>query len=233
MRSPSPEARSSVEPVAAAALGVLVLSTLLPSHPAAAQEETAPEAEAAALTVELIPREEDGVHGVVRIYSLRGEGHAGEAGPGGEADGGGEEGDADGAGAMHAHRFVVELRGLEPGRSHPVHLHHGRCAEGGPVILPLESVAADEEGSGTSRTVLTPEEMMAEMREMTDAGDGGKGGHGTLHPPFFVQAHRPDGTPAACGDLHLGAGAVDDGPVTAVSTTERADVWHPERGRSR
>lgn len=227
MRSPSPASRSLGEPVAAAALATLVLGPLVPAGPAAAQEEHAPEAGAPALTVELIPREDGGIHGVVRIYSLRGGGQAAKRGQDGEADGGGAEGqggESDGAGAMHAHRFVVELRGLEAGRTHPVHLHHGSCAEGGPVVLPLESVAADGEGSGTSRTVLSPEEMMERMREMSDAGDGGNGGHGTLHPPFFVQAHRPDGTPAACGDLHLGGEPADDGPVTAVTTAERADA---------
>lgn len=197
-----------------AAPALLGLLCLAPA--AGAQEVGPPAAGAPSLTVELLSLAGSGVHGVVRIYSLPGEGHGTGDGEGPDASGG-----------LHPHRFVVELRGLEPGRSHAVRLHHGRCEAGGPALLSLESVEGGEDGSGASRTVLTAEELMARMREAMDAGGDAPGAHGALHPPFFLQAHAPDGAPAACGNLYLGGGE-DGGAVVTVAT---AGPLPPDGGR--
>lgn len=189
-----------------------VLAGLVVASAGAAQEEGETEAGAPSITVELLSREDSGVHGIVRIYSL----------PGGHAAEGEEQGSPEASGGLHPHRFVVELRGLEAGRSHPVFLHHGRCDEGGPALLPLESVEAGEDGSGASRTVLTAEEMMTRMREAMEGEGGEASPHGAMHPPFFIQARGPDGVPAACGNLYLEGGGDDGAVVTLAAGGEAA-----------
>lgn len=84
---------------------------------------------------------------------------------------------------------TVRLNGLTSGNSYPAHIHQGTCQEGGGVAAGLTSVKAAD-GSGTSETRIPAGELS------TDAS-------------YFVQAHLPDGAPAACGDLpaHDGGGS--------------------------
>lgn len=76
----------------------------------------------------------------------------------------------------------LELLGLKEGEDYPAHLHRGSCEGGGPVVTELEPLGVNQLGLGSSSTVL-------------DAGTLEEG------TSYFVQAHLPDGTPAACADL--------------------------------
>lgn len=86
----------------------------------------------------------------------------------------------------------VRLSGLTSGNSYPAHIHQGTCQEGGGVAAGLTSVKAAD-GSGTSETRIPAGEL-------------------SMDASYFVQAHLPDGTPAACGDLpaHDGGGSGTD-----------------------
>lgn len=75
----------------------------------------------------------------------------------------------------------VSLTGLESGESYPAHVHEGSCQAGGGVAAGLTSVEAGD-GEGSSQTRIPAGELDAD-------GD------------YFVQAHLPDGTPAACGNV--------------------------------
>ena len=75
----------------------------------------------------------------------------------------------------------LSLSGLESGSSYPAHIHQGTCQEGGGVAAGLTAVEASD-GTGTSVTRIPAGDLDMEARH-------------------FVQAHLPDGTPAACGDL--------------------------------
>lgn len=148
---------------------------------AGAQEEAEDDAE---VTVELAPRNDSGIHGTARIHDVEEAEHE-EA----EEE---EHAEAHEHGEKHGHRVVVELRGLETGASYPVHVHRGSCAEGGPVLMPLEAVDAGPDGTGSSTTTITAAQMAEKAKEMEGE-----------HPPVYVQAHLPDGTPAACGDVPM------------------------------
>lgn len=82
------------------------------------------------------------------------------------------------ADTLHA---TVRLSGLSSGESYPVHIHQGTCQEGGGVAVGLSSVNATD-GTGTSETSVPASEL-------------------SMDASYFVQAHLPDGTPAACGDV--------------------------------
>jgi hypothetical protein len=43
---------------------------------------------------------------------------------------------------------------LEPGSVHPAHIHLGKCGDNGPVAVPLTSVKAEPNGTGTSTTTV-------------------------------------------------------------------------------
>lgn len=176
------------------------------------------------VTVELSEKNGSGVTGTARIYE---KGEMGEHREMEEDEA--HEREKGERGKMHAHRVVVELRGLEAGATYPVHVHQGTCAEGGGVVLPLESVTGGEDGTGSSTTEVSPEQMHEMMKKLMEARGGmegmehgamedtARGGmhdedmgrheemmedHGEMeHPPVYVQAHLPDGTPAACGDV--------------------------------
>lgn len=81
----------------------------------------------------------------------------------------------------------VSLSGLTQGDSYAAHLHNGTCQSGGGVAVGLNPVTGLADGTGTS----TKRVAMASLA----SGQG-----------YFIQAHLPDGTPAACGDL-AGAGS--------------------------
>lgn len=76
----------------------------------------------------------------------------------------------------------LSLSGVKEGASYPAHIHQGSCTEGGPVAAPLTSVTGEAGGSGTSESVVS-------KSSLKDTAS------------YFVQAHLPDGTPAACGDI--------------------------------
>lgn len=93
-------------------------------------------------------------------------------------------------------RVSVRLTGLTSGNSYPVHIHQGTCQEGGGVAAGLTSVEA-QDGSGTSETRIPSSKL-------------------GMDASHFVQAHLPDGTPAACGDLpDSGGGSPGSGMDTA------------------
>lgn len=85
----------------------------------------------------------------------------------------------------------VSLMGLESGNSYPAHVHEGSCQEGGGVAAGLTSVEA-QDGEGSSETRIPAGELSA---------DGS----------YFVQAHLPDGTPAACGNVPAPGGGSSSG----------------------
>lgn len=76
---------------------------------------------------------------------------------------------------------TVELAGLEPGATYPVHIHTGRCAAGGPVAAPLGRITARADSTGRLNARVTDAQM----------GD----------EPAFVQAHDPSGAAVSCADL--------------------------------
>lgn len=77
------------------------------------------------------------------------------------------------------------LSGLSAGTSYPAHVHEGTCETGGGVATALTEIAADDT-TATSATTFPASAV---------SPDGA----------YFLQAHRPDGTPAACGDVPDGA----------------------------
>ncbi len=76
---------------------------------------------------------------------------------------------------------TVSLTGLTSGNSYPAHIHQGTCQEGGGVAAGLTAVEAAD-GSGSSETQVPASEL-------------------SMDASHFLQAHLPDGTPAACGDF--------------------------------
>ena len=77
----------------------------------------------------------------------------------------------------------VTLNGLEPGSTHPGHIHQGSCASPGSVVVPLSEITADASGSGTMTTsAAVPTDSVT------------SGGH-------IVQYHGDGGAPIACGDV--------------------------------
>lgn len=82
----------------------------------------------------------------------------------------------------------LSLGHLTPGADYPAGIYHGTCEAQGPKALALESVLANEEGSGTSSSAVpmsTFGETPAEQR----------------HEGFFVKVLHPYGEPAACVNL--------------------------------
>lgn len=76
---------------------------------------------------------------------------------------------------------TVRLTGLDSASSYPAHVHSGSCAEGGGVAVGLNAVSS-RDSTGMSRTRIPASKL-------------------EMEGSYFVQAHLPDGTPAACGDL--------------------------------
>ena len=116
------------------------------------------------------------------------------------------EGEPDGEGAS----LTLTLDGLEPGSVYPAHLHSGRCAAGGPVVVPLGRVTAEQDGTGSLTAEVEGTELAADE-------------------PLFVQAHNPDGDAVACGDLSEHSSGLTDqvDPENGVDAGNQAD---PEEG---
>lgn len=76
----------------------------------------------------------------------------------------------------------VDAESRLPQADYPLHIHEGRCAEGGRVVAALNSVEGQEAGEGRSMTRVEAS---------------------TLSPTanYFVQLHSPQGAPIACADL--------------------------------
>lgn len=79
-------------------------------------------------------------------------------------------------------RVEVRGEGLEPGESYTAHVHEGRCAEGGPIRLPLGRMTASAEGTGSLRMRVDADRLPADA-------------------DLFVQIHAPDDAPVACADI--------------------------------
>lgn len=82
----------------------------------------------------------------------------------------------------------LEVLGLKGDTEYPVHLHRGGCEGGGEVVAELNSPTVASVGLGSSLTSLSPDAMERDRS-------------------YFVQLHRPDGTPAACADVRKPAGS--------------------------
>lgn len=76
----------------------------------------------------------------------------------------------------------VSLSGLTEGESYAAHVHEGSCESGGGVAVGLNAVTGQADGTGSSTATIAAATL--------ESGQG-----------YFVQAHLPDGTPAACGDM--------------------------------
>lgn len=82
-------------------------------------------------------------------------------------------------------RIEVRGEGLEPGQRYTAHVHEGRCADGGPIRLPLGRINASDEGTGSLRMRLEADRLPADV-------------------DLFVQIHAPDDSPVACADIDRG-----------------------------
>lgn len=188
----------------AAVLALAGVTAVSAQEKETAKEKAAAGGQEAEVTVQLAPKNDSGVRGTARIYESEPEAEVEEEA---EAEEHGEEyehGEGEEHEESHAHRVVVELEGLEAGQTYPVHVHRGSCAEGGPVLIPLESVEAGASGSGSATTTISGRQLAEAMEKMESEGEGEMEGEGHEHPSVFIQAHQPGGTPAACGDVPMG-----------------------------
>lgn len=92
---------------------------------------------------------------------------------------------------------TVSLTGLSSGSSYPAHIHEGTCQGGGGVAAGLTPVKPAD-GSGSSETRIPAASL-------------------SMDASYFVQAHLPDGTPAACGDLPSSGGGSGSSTDTATA----------------
>jgi hypothetical protein len=83
----------------------------------------------------------------------------------------------------------VTVKGLEPGSSHPEHIHAGKCTTNGPVLVGLNTIKATAKGTGVATTRF-------------------KGS--VMNKAAYVNVHMGPGlaltqyTVLACGELHTG-----------------------------
>jgi hypothetical protein len=83
----------------------------------------------------------------------------------------------------------VKVKGLEPGSSHPEHIHAGKCTTNGPVLVGLNTIKATAKGTGVATTRF-------------------KGS--VMNKAAYVNVHMGPGlaltqyTVLACGELHTG-----------------------------
>lgn len=90
-------------------------------------------------------------------------------------------GEVEGEGAA----LTLTVEGLEAGTAYPAHIHSGSCAAGGPVVVGLGEITAQEDGSGGVTREVTADELPEDET-------------------LFIQVHGADGTAVACGDLNRG-----------------------------
>lgn len=83
----------------------------------------------------------------------------------------------------------VTVNHLEPGSSHPAHIHAGKCTSNGPVLVALETIKANKMGTGSSTTTFQGSMM---------------------HKAAYINVHLGPGlaltqyTVLACGELGTG-----------------------------
>lgn len=78
--------------------------------------------------------------------------------------------------------ITLTVQGLQSGVEYSAHVHEGRCAAGGPVVLPLGDLNVTEEGEGRARLRTGADRLPADDQA-------------------FVQVHGSGGRPVACADL--------------------------------
>ena len=113
---------------------------------------------------------------------------------------------------------TLDMEGLTAGESYMAHIHKGTCEQGGPPVVTLQAIEA-QDGTGTSTTMVAMSELMAddemaddEMAEDDMAEEGmGEGemmdGHEMMDGEmtgYYIQVHNPDGSPAACANIKAG-----------------------------
>lgn len=87
--------------------------------------------------------------------------------------------------ALHSEEsvtVVIELEGLPEAGEYAAHVHSGTCETGGGVAVPLDPVLGLADGTGSSTTILEPDDV---------PGD----------EPLFIQVHGEGGAPIACGNV--------------------------------
>lgn len=101
----------------------------------------------------------------------------------------------EGTARLHHHadslHVTLRLTGLTGGNAYPAHIHRGTCQKGGAVAVGLSSVTA-QDSTGTSQTRIPAGKL-------------------SMDGSYYVQAHLPDGTPAACGDIPAAGGSSGSG----------------------
>lgn len=98
---------------------------------------------------------------------------------------------------------TVDLTGLTEGETYSAHIHHGSCEQQGPVVAPLSSVEAEAGGSGSATTTLAMDQLTSGEGEAMGEGEGMQEQAHEMAENYYVQVHRPDGTPAACGAVDM------------------------------
>ncbi len=86
--------------------------------------------------------------------------------------------------------MTLELSGLQAEATYSAHVHRGSCESQGPATVPLGSVTASAEGTGTIQAMVAMSVFMPSEEAAEPAPAG-----------FYVQVHAPDGTPVSCGDI--------------------------------
>jgi predicted small lipoprotein YifL len=99
-----------------------------------------------------------------------------------EVNGSGVTGQAMGMHADGSVTMFLELEGLPEEGEYSAHIHSGTCESGGPVAVPLNPVMGLADGTGSSTTILEPDDIPV----------------GEAH---FIQVHGQGGTPIACADM--------------------------------
>ena len=84
---------------------------------------------------------------------------------------------------------MTTVKGLEPGSSHPEHIHAGNCSSNGAVLWPLNTIKANAMNTGTATTTFKGSAM-------------NKADHINVHlgPGLALTQY----TVLACGQLHKG-----------------------------
>lgn len=84
-------------------------------------------------------------------------------------------------------QVTVQLTGMQPSSAHAGHVHQGTCDAIGPVVAPLQDVAADASGNGTSTSTLTlPMDSVMNGRHVIS---------------YHQAAGANPGPPASCGAI--------------------------------
>jgi hypothetical protein len=88
-------------------------------------------------------------------------------------------------------RVVVKLSGLNSNQQSAGHIHTGKCGQQGSVVFPLNNIAADASGAGSSDTTLPN----VPYNEVTN---------GTYYVQYHVQV-SPPGKQISCGNIIMPA----------------------------